>query len=213
MSYDIYLFDFDYTLVDSETGITGTFHQTLQKLGYPDQPDAIIRPTIGMPMAEATARIINSQDPDEIEHFVTVYRHIADTFMTPHTYFYPDTLPILRTLKKNGAHIAVISSKTRHRIAEKFEQDQAAGFIDFIIGCEDVQAMKPSPEGILLALQRLQAEKSQAVYIGDSLFDAQAASNAGVDFKAVLTGVTPADAFKPWPHKAIMQHLAELIDA
>ena len=39
LDYRLYLFDFDYTLVNSEPAIVKCFHITLQKLGYTDVPD------------------------------------------------------------------------------------------------------------------------------------------------------------------------------
>lgn len=61
LDYRLYLFDFDYTLVNSEPAIVKCFHITLQKLGYPDVPDERIKKTIGLPMVEAVKRIMAPQ--------------------------------------------------------------------------------------------------------------------------------------------------------
>lgn len=211
MNYAAYLFDFDYTLANSEKGIVGCFHKALKNLGYPDVPDEKIRPTIGMPMEEATSRIIGSTDTAEINAFVENYRKEADIYMTPNTVFFDDAISTLRTLKQQGAQIAIISTKTRGRIAEKFEQDGVTDAIDFIIGREDVRTPKPDPEGILLAIQHFSMQKADVLYTGDSFIDAAAAKNAGIDFAAVTTGTTTADAFQSYPHVRIMQHLKEIL--
>ena len=199
MNYRYYLFDFDYTLADSEKGITGCFHTTLKKLGYKDVADEAIR------------RIAGIEDADECERFLTNYRREADKEMTPNTHFYPETLPLLEKLRAAGAKTAIISTKTRHRIMEKFLADGVAHLLDFIIGCEDVRTLKPSPEGILAACRRFDAAKCDVLYTGDNTVDAEAARAAGVDFAAVLTGTTERAAFEALPHVKIMKNLGELL--
>lgn len=211
MKYRYYLFDFDYTLANSEKGITGCFHTTLQKLGYEDVPDDVIRRTIGLPMEEAIRRIAGIEDAAECERFLISYRREADKAMTPNTHFYPETLPLLEKLRAAGAKTAIISTKTRHRIMEKFLADGAAHLLDFVIGCEDVETLKPSPEGILTACRRFGAEKSEVLYTGDNTVDAEAALAAGVDFAAVLTGTTERAAFEALPHVKIVKNLGELL--
>ena len=211
MKYRCYLFDFDYTLADSEKGIVGCFHTTLRKLGYEDVPDESIRRTIGLPMEEAIRRIAGIETAAECESFLVNYRREADEKMTPNTHFYPETVPLLEKLRSLGAGVAVISTKTRHRIMEKFLADDAAHLIDFVIGCEDVETLKPSPEGILAACRRFGAETSEVIYTGDNTVDAEAAQAAGVDFAAVLTGTTERAAFEALPHVKIMKNLGELL--
>lgn len=144
MNYSIYLFDFDYTLADSEKGIVGSFHHTLKARGFAPVPDEHIRRTIGLPMEDAVRQITGLQDIAQVTAFIEEYRCFADTYMTPNTRFFPETIPTLQTLRARGAHTAVISTKTRSRIAEKFEQDGVMHLLDFIIGREDVAVPKPA---------------------------------------------------------------------
>ena len=98
LDYRLYLFDFDYTLVNSEPAIVKCFHITLQKLGYPDVPDERIKKTIGLPMVEAVKRIIGTADTAEAEHFVDAYSPEADRYMTPGTTFFPGAVETLRAI-------------------------------------------------------------------------------------------------------------------
>lgn len=208
--YAVYLFDFDYTLVNSEPGILGCFRRTIEVLHLPPVTDDTIRHTIGLPMEKAVEIITGLHDAAEIDHFIDIYRGDADIHMTPGTHFFPETLPTLRALRERGAKIGIISTKTRSRIEEKFIVDGCTDLIDLVIGCEDVTSMKPAPEGIEKAIARLGAKKADTLYTGDSLVDAGAAKNAGVAFAAVTTGTTPAEAFEDMPHVKIMKNLGEL---
>jgi len=209
--YELYLFDFDYTLVNSEQGIVGCFRRTIEKWQLPRPADDAIRHTIGLPMEKAVAILTGLTDADDIDRFITDYKRDADIHMTPGTHFFPDTLPTLRALRARGAKIAIISTKTRSRIEEKFVASHTMDLIDRIIGCEDVTAMKPSPEGIEKAIALFGAKKEAVLYTGDSLVDAGAAKNAGVAFAAVTTGTTEAAAFADVPHIKIMKSLKDLL--
>lgn len=211
-NYRLYLFDFDYTLVNSESAILKCFHITLDKTGWPQREDDDIRRTIGLPMMDAIKEVIQSQDEEKAHDFLEVYKGEADRYMTAGTHFFPHTLAVLRALREQGAKIGIISSKTRHRIQEKFTADGVPELIDRIIGSDDVAAHKPAPEGILKALDYFQFPKEQVLYTGDSYVDAGAAQNAGVDFAAVTTGTTTAQEFQNYPHVKIMQDIQELLD-
>lgn len=210
-NYQLYLFDFDYTLADSSAGIVKCFQITLQKLGLPAVKADTICQTIGLPMREAVMRITKNRDESACDDFITAYKKEADLYMTPMTHFYPQTIPTLTELKAKGASIGIISSKTRHRIAEKFVQDGYPHLIDHIIGSDDVKTLKPSPEGINTALKHFAASSDTVLYTGDNIVDAKAAQNAGVDFAAVTTGTTSASDFADIPHIAILPDIGHLI--
>lgn len=210
--YTLYLFDFDYTLVNSEAAILKCFHLTMDKTGYPQREDDEIRRTIGLPMLDAVKKIIRTDEDAKARAFLDVYKHEADRYMTAGTHFFPHTIETLRQLRKDGAKIGIISSKTRHRIQEKFDLDGVTELVDHIIGSDDVTAHKPDPEGIQKAIQWFGVTADQVLYTGDSYVDAGAAQRAGVDFAAVTTGTTSTKTFQQYPHIRIMCDIKELLD-
>jgi phosphoglycolate phosphatase len=110
-----------------------------------------------------------------------------------------------------GALTGIVSNKLRKRISEMMETAGLSSLINVIIGPEDFKRYKPDPEGLLLAMERLNVSKKDTVYIGDNLIDALTAKNAGVDFIAVLTGKTTEQEFQQEPHRRIIRDLAELL--
>ena len=209
--YRCYLFDFDYTLVDSTEGIVGCFLRTLSEMGRPPLPAMTIQRTIGLPMPEAVGHLLKTADEAAIEDFIRRYQPYADRYMTPGTHFFPGVPEALARLRADGAKIAIISNKTGSRIQEKFDLDGAADCIDLIIGSDEGIAPKPAPDGLLRGLARFGAEKKNALYTGDSLVDAKAAQRAGLDFAAVLTGATAEAEFSPCPHVAILPSVESLL--
>ena len=88
--------------------------------------------------------------------------------MNANTILFPDTLPTLTYLKKQGARIGIISTKYRFRILSFLKNHMPDDWFDIIIGGEDVTHHKPDPEGLLLAIDRLKACPEEVLYIGDS---------------------------------------------
>ena len=210
MAYKFYLFDFDYTLANAETGIVKCFKLLMRQEGYFIPPDNEIKKTIGLPMIEAI-RVLFKEDDDKLLHKLKdKYTEFADIHMTPNTVLYPQTIPALRRIKESGAKAAIISSKTRRRIMQTLTRDNIADLVEFVIGSEDVKTHKPSPEGMFMAMDRFGADKKDVLYIGDNVIDGEAAQNAGVDFAAVLTGNNVREDFFYLPHVKIMNTLTEL---
>ncbi len=209
--YTTYIFDFDYTLANSEQGIVMCFEKLFADEGYGPFPRKDICRTIGMTMYDAIASLTGETSPQRINELAHLYKiRYADKYMTAHTHLYPQTVPTLRRLKAKGARCCIVSSKTRSRIYETICRDGLGGLIDYVIGREDVAEAKPAPEGILKIRDRFAVQSEAILYIGDSLIDAQTAANAGVSFAAVTTGATAAHEFAAYPHVQIMKHLDEL---
>ena len=210
MKYQVALFDFDYTLVNSEKGILKCFRLALQEQGYPNPGDDMLRRQIGLPMEKACSIILGTDDPRAIRRFLDCYTVYADRYMTEETHFYPHTVALLQQLHQHGMRLGIISSKTKSRIEEKFTLDGIPDFIDYIVGSHDVEHHKPAPDGILKALQHFHVSPEAILYTGDSYVDAEAAQRAGVDFAAVTTGTTCAEQFQQYPHVAILKDIGQL---
>lgn len=212
MSYTTYLFDFDYTLADSSRGIVTCFRIVLNRHNYTDITDEAIKRTIGKTLEESFSILSGVTDPEQLTAFRKEYRLEADVHMNVNTRLFPDTLSTLKELKKRGARIGIISTKYRFRILSFLEDYLPEDFLDIVVGGEDVTAPKPSPEGVLFALEHLGSSPQETLYIGDSTVDAETAQNAGVDFAGVLNGMTTAEELREYPHRIIMNTLSELVD-
>ena len=211
MNYTTYLFDFDYTLANSSAGIVLCFQHVLQRHGYVEVSDDAIKRTIGKTLEESFSILTGVTNEELLKAYRSEYVKEADVFMTANTVLYPETDSTIRALKEAGKRTGIISTKFRYRICELLDKKQLTGLFDIIVGGEDVKAPKPSPEGLLFAMERLGASKEETLYIGDSVVDAETALAAGVDFAGVTHGVTTADELARYPHRKVMCSLEELI--
>ena len=112
--------------------------------------------------------------------------------------------------REKGIKTGIVTTKLSFRIREILAKYAANDLVSVIVGESDVSHPKPHPEGILLALSSLDTSPQDAVYVGDTVVDAQAARDAGVAFIGVTTGSTPREAFFAYPHQAILEHLGQM---
>lgn len=210
MKYNIYLFDFDYTLADSSRGIVTCFRNVLTRHGFTTVTDDEIKRTIGKTLQDSFAILTGVTDPEALEGFRKEYTLEANEHMTVNTFLFPETKEVLTALKERGARIGIISTKYRYRILEFTQQHFPEKFFDVIIGGEDVKKAKPSPQGLRKALRRLHGRKQRTLYIGDSTVDAETAQAARVDFVGVLNGMTTRKELAAYPHRQILNNLSLL---
>ena len=210
-TYQTYLFDFDYTLADSSKGIVMCYRNVLERHGHTGISDEQIKRTIGKTLVDSFAILSGITDTDTLEIYRKEYVKEADKYMTANTRLFPETAEVLTRLKAQGAKIGIISTKYRYRIMELLGHALPQGTIDLIVGGEDVQTPKPSPEGVFIALEKLHTEKASTLYIGDSIVDAETAQAAGMDFAGVLHGTTTREELAAYPHTDIMNDLTALL--
>lgn len=210
MKYTTYLFDFDYTLADSSRGIVICFRNVLERHGHTGISDEAIKRTIGKTLEDSFSILSGITTPETLAEYKKEYVKEADTYMTVNTFFFPETVTVLKTLKSQGAQIGIISTKFRFRIREMVDQHFPKDFFDIIIGGEDVKQAKPDPQGIKKALRQLHRRKSETLYIGDSTVDAETAQAAKVDFVGVLNGMTTREELMVYPHRQILDNLSLL---
>ena len=192
------LFDFDYTLGNSEEGIILSSNYALTQMGYPEAERDAIRRTIGLTLPHSYTVLTGDENAERAQEFMRLFMLRADDVMTANTVLYDGVLDMLRAIKERGLAIGIVTTKYAYRIEAIFDKYHARDLLDLIIGGDSVKAKKPDPEGVLYALNALQLQKHEVLYVGDSVVDAKTAEAAAVPFCAVLTGTTPAEDFAPY---------------
>ncbi len=181
------LFDLDGTLINTWRLYMESFRLTLE-------------PLVGRRLADreildlhphAERRLLLSLVDDAaftpaFDRFLTHYASLHDQlFGGP----YDGVLDMLQRLHGQGYLLGIVTGKSREawRITSTRLEPQAfEQFFDIVLTDDDVRTPKPSPEGLLMALDVLGLEPAQAFFIGDSQLDAQAAAEAGLPFGAAL---------------------------
>lgn len=205
--YKAYIFDFDYTLGDSSEGIVESVLYALEKLLEEPKSTQEIRKTIGLSLKETYFTLTSSKNEERAEQFATFFKEKADEVMVASTQIYEPVKQVFTSLRENGCKIGIVTTKFHYRIDAILAKFDMTELVDIIVGGEDVRAPKPNPEGLLYAIEKLQLEKADILYIGDSVVDAKTAEAADVDFAGVLTGTTSAEDFIKFRNICIADNL------
>lgn len=203
------LFDFDYTLADSSDGIVRCTNHALEQLGFPAADPDAIRRTIGLPL-ETMFRLLTGQPPAAPPEFRRHFVACADEVMVPSTSFYPGVPEAVRALAAGGVRLGIVTTKYAYRVQAVLRRDGLEEVFGTVIGSDGVAAPKPDPAGLHLALARLGAEREQALFVGDSTTDAEAARRADVAFIGVLTGPTSRAELEAYPQVGVLASAADL---
>lgn len=212
MAYRAVLFDFDFTLGDSEEGIIHCANSALRSMGLEERDAGTIRASIGLSLKEKYIRITGDTDPAKGEEFERAFIEAADRDMTRMATFYPEALPLLAAVRAAGMKVGIVTTKYRRRITEVLDKYGVPDAVDIIVGGDSVKDPKPAPDGLLLASELLGIPVEEMLYVGDNEVDAKAAGSAGMDFVGVLTGMTTEDTMCQYPNVGIIASIGSMYD-
>jgi phosphoglycolate phosphatase len=181
-------------------------------MGLPPATDEAICATIGLSLPATLERLTGPQPAARQDEFVRLFVSRADVVMVARTSLLPGVPAAIEALRAQGLSLAIVSNKFRRRIEAVLQREGLRAPFDAIVGGEDMKRLKPDPEGLLQALAQLGSAPGETLYVGDSVVDAEAGRNAGLTFAAVLTGVTPAEAFDAYPTCAVLPSVVALPD-
>ena len=106
----------------------------------------------------------------------------------------PHLLQTLDRLKENGI-LRVVNTNRTTSMPHVMDRFNLRPFFDMVVTALDVKNPKPHPESIEKILETFNLKREEAVFIGDSELDQQAAKSAGIKFVAYKNKEIPSDAF------------------
>ena len=106
----------------------------------------------------------------------------------PHLGPTPGARQLLEALKSKGLIRVVATSSGRKDVARLLERAQVKDLIDDTTTADDADNSKPDPDILQAALDKLTATPEQAVMVGDTPYDVEAANRASIRCLAVRCG-------------------------
>jgi HAD superfamily hydrolase (TIGR01509 family) len=210
------LFDIDGTLVDSNYAHIEAWTRALAELDRPVDSWRIHR-AIGMDSAKLLETLLGDEAPS-----------LGEEAKGLHSRFYAELSPALRPLAGARELVREVAGRgQRPVLATSAPEDELKVLrrvldvddsVFAVTSSEDVDTAKPEPDIVHVALERAGVQASDAVFVGDSLWDVQAAARAGVRCVAVRSGGTgalelfDAGAFFVWDDPAdLLAHYDETL--
>ena len=177
------LWDFDGTLVDTNEVILESWQHTYEYYTGHRMPVEHITKCFGEPLLVTMEREFPGVDPKESAE---VYRSFQKDYAYKKVKEIPGVFNVVEELKKRGYKQCIVTSRTTESTLRYLEIFDKLDTFDGLVSCDDTDAHKPDPEPILLALEKMNCGKDEALMIGDGVFDIKCANNARV--RSVLVG-------------------------
>ncbi|HEX8222831.1 MAG TPA: phosphoglycolate phosphatase [Allosphingosinicella sp.] len=187
--FDVVVFDLDGTLADTAPDLAASLNHVLGALGRPGVPAESVRHLIGhgarallrrglAATGEVSQALVERGYPLFLDYYGA---HICDG-----TAAYEGLEEALDELAGAGAALAVCTNKAEALTSKLLDALGWASRFDAVVGGDTLAVRKPDPAPLLEAIARCGG--GRAVFVGDSIVDAETARAAGVTFVAVSFG-------------------------
>lgn len=179
------IFDWDGTLMDSIGLIVESMHIAGEAHGF-RTTDQAVKDIIGLSLMHGI-EILYPQASEAQK--LAIQQSYADYYI-PNSHRTPFFMPIddmLLTLKQQDKQLAVATGKKRKGLDRVLEASASRHYFT-ITRCADESGSKPDPQMLRDVLDYTKQPISQAVFIGDSIYDIQMANRLGMTSIAVNYG-------------------------
>lgn len=211
------LFDLDGTLLDTAADMSLALDHAFQDLGAQGPGLAQVRCMIGRgaPMLIERACTFSAQPwtaeqkSQLLEGFLHHYGVLHDrqeTVAQP----YPGVQEGLQSLHAQGLPLAVVTNKHHRFACALLEHLNLAPYIRLVVGGDTCERRKPDPQPLHWACSELQVKPLDALMVGDSTNDVQAARAAGMRVVCVPYGYNEGQDPRQLPCDAVVESVAHL---
>lgn len=191
MKYEMVVFDWDGTLLDSAGAIVRAIQSACRDLDLSVPDEARARHVIGLGLSEALQFAVPDLPPERYQAMVDRYRFhylSGDHQLT----LFTGVREMLARLQSAGHILTVATGKSRLGLERALDHSGLRPFFQ-ASRCADECHSKPHPQMLEELLAEFGVAATSTVMIGDTSHDLLMARNAGVDSLAVTYGAHPHD--------------------
>lgn len=164
--FDLIIFDWDGTLVNSIDWITICLQQAAGQCGITVPEDQAAKNVIGLSLNQAMQNLFPGIDPATQAQLVAYYsQHYNSKKISPNDLF-PGVYDMLVQLKQSGYQLAVATGKSRAGLQKALEGTGTEALF-CVTRCADETASKPDPRMLHEILQHTNTAKERSLMVGD----------------------------------------------
>lgn len=211
--YKCCIFDLDGTLLNTIKALTYTTNLTLKKYNLGPITDIEIKKFVGdgyKKLMERALIFCNDKELKNYEDSLITYSEYFEKYCLYEVKPYPDILNLLKSLKKSGIKIAVLSNKPHARTLENINAIFGEGFFDIVCGQKEDVKKKPDPSGVFNICNSLNVSTDDCLYIGDTNTDMKTGANAKIDTIGVTWGFRDVEELESYKPKYIVNNPMEI---
>ena len=208
--YELVVFDWDGTLMNSTTDIVRAIQAASRDMGFDVPDDRAAAWVIGLSLDQALAHLTPEMSDRDRERYLERYRYHYLT-RDAELQLFEGVIPMLQALTERRVMLAVATGKSRIGLDRA---SKATGIGDYFAAtrCADETHGKPNPRMLLEIMEDLATGPESVLMIGDTSHDLLMASNAGIHGLGVSYGAHPEDDLRAHPHQGIVGSVAQLHD-
>ncbi|WP_454884922.1 HAD family hydrolase [Sphingomonas oryzagri] len=187
MTIEAVLFDIDGTLVDSNEQHVNAWAFAFREEGHPQELDDIraqigkggdlLVPELLPDVDDAVRKRISERHG---EHFKDMYLDNVRAF--------EGAAELIKRVHASGRKVVLASSAKRDELEHYVGLLGVKSLITATTSIDDVETSKPEPDIFGVALERISVEPSNAIVVGDTIYDVDAALRAGIATVGVTSG-------------------------
>ena len=188
----VVLFDWDGTLADSYAFLEGAHDYTLDKLGLVVPPSGWYNEYFGKPPHLIYGFIYGDLAEAARDLFLAYFhKHSAEA-----TQPLPGAIDVILWLRKQGIVTGVVTNMLPAGVHQKITEFGWSDYFDVVVGAGEAARNKPSPDPVVLALERCgyEGDAGDVWFLGDTINDIEAACGAGC--QALLVSKSAKDVFE-----------------
>jgi len=208
MKYKTILFDLDGTLTRSEEGITRSALYAAEKMGFTGYTKEQVMSFIGPPLHHSFQHVMGMTS-EQADQAIVYYRERFSTIGWAENEVYEGIPALLRSLKKNGAQIAMATAKPQafaEKIAKKF------GFTPYLDALVGPDMSKKDASKADIVKKAMDTLGGPVVMVGDRCFDVEGGRANGVDTIGVTYGYGSEEELRAAGANYIAHSTAELAE-
>lgn len=206
--YELIVFDWDGTLMDSAAMIVDSVQAAARDLGLEPPSEQRARHIIGLGLGDALRHALPDLPEDHYPELVERYRH--HYLSRDHQLvLFTGADELIRQLAEDGYLLSVATGKSRAGLDRALAH---TGLGELFHGsrCADECHSKPHPQMIEELMAEFAVPPEQTLMIGDTTHDLLMAHNAGVDAVAVSYGAHTRDGLAEVAYRYCADSVADL---
>ena len=207
-SYDLVVFDWDGTLLDSTGAIVKAIQAASRDIGVTPPSDEKARYVIGMGLREALMHAVPELPESRYDDLVNAYRKhylSGDHELT----LFDGVEQLLQTLQAQHRWIAVATGKSRLGLDRALGHSGLGRYFDTTRTADETRS-KPHPQMLEEIINQFAVDPERTLMIGDTTHDLLMAKNAGARGLGLTHGAHPASALEDCDPVALVDSIHDL---
>ncbi|MDR0673854.1 MAG: HAD-IA family hydrolase [Zoogloeaceae bacterium] len=209
-TFDLVVFDWDGTLMDSAAAIVRAILAASLELGLTPPAEEMARRVIGLGLDEALRHVAPGLPSARYPEMADAYRRHYFAGQRELVLF-PGVEDLLARLAERGFQLAVATGKSRRGLDAALDGFHLRARFR-ALRCADRCFSKPHPQMLLELMEECGATPERTLMIGDTTYDLEMAKNANVAAVGVCYGAHPASVLRAAAPLACIESVAALSD-